>query len=301
MRILKAFFFTLFAVMFLHSADIPSYAQNLTWRDILNRDAPKPDHRIAYGSSEFQFGELWLPEGSGPHPVVVLIHGGCWLASLPGVELVAFMADELRKNGVAVWNIEYRRVGHEGGGFPGTFLDVASAADHLKEIAPTYNLHLEKVVSVGHSAGGHLALWLAARHKLPQSSQIFTEKPLRLIGVVSLGGIGDLENFARYGAVVCGEGTIEQLVGIENRGRDEAFRDTSPAELLPIGVTQVMIHGVFDAAVPPFVGLQYQTKARSKGEHVKLWIVSDAGHFEVIAPWTKAWQEVAETIFALLK
>ena len=101
------------------------HAQTLSFRDVLQRPPIKADQRIAYGSDALQFGDLWLPSskdhGAGPYPTVILIHGGCWRADLPGVELTHFMADDLRKSGFAVWEIEYRRVGHAGGGYPALF------------------------------------------------------------------------------------------------------------------------------------------------------------------------------------
>ncbi len=124
--------------------------------------------RLAYGPGAFQFGDLRLPAGPGPgpHPTVVLIHGGYWRARY-GLKLMTGLAKDLAARGYAAWNIEYRRIGNPGGGWPGTFLDVAQATDYLREIAPTYALDLKRVVPIGHSAGGHLALWLAGRPRIP--------------------------------------------------------------------------------------------------------------------------------------
>lgn len=275
------------------------HAQSLSFRDILQRPAIKADERISYGTDPLQFGDLWLPPakaaGKGPHPVVVLIHGGCWLADLPGVELTHFMADDLRKNGFAVWEIEYRRIGHSGGGYPGTFLDVAHGTDHLRKIAARHNLDLNRVIATGHSAGGHLALWLAARPKLPDGSALKLPTPLAIHAVVGVAAIPDLNYFADSGAHACGAGTVKKLVEFDTRGKadkNEPWRDTSPVELLPIGVTQLMIHGVYDGIVPPVNGLRHKTRAANKGEQVQLIAVAEAGHFELIAPWTRQWQEV---------
>src|ERR1043166_1875109 len=110
-------------------------ASGVSYEELLARTPPRADARIDYGSGALQFGDLYLPKGRGPYPVIVLIHGGCWLAELPGLELVAPLAAGLRERGFAVWNIEYRRLGHQGGGYPGTFADVAKAVDELRESA----------------------------------------------------------------------------------------------------------------------------------------------------------------------
>src|SRR5260370_3919740 len=115
---------------------------------------------MAYGTESLQFGELYLPGEPGPHRTVILIHGGYWPARY-GLDLMTGLAEDLAARGYAAWNIEYRRVGDPGGGWPGTLLDVAFAADYLRILAPTYALDLQRVVSLGHSAGGHLAIWLA--------------------------------------------------------------------------------------------------------------------------------------------
>jgi acetyl esterase/lipase len=274
------------------------HAQSLSFRDILQRPAIKADERISYGTDPLQFGDLWLPftkdANMGPHPVVVLIHGGCWLAELPGVELTHFMADDLRKNGFAVWEIEYRRIGHSGGGYPGTFLDVAHGTDHLRKIASKHNLDLNRVIATGHSAGGHLALWLAARPRLPDSSALKLSSPLAIHAVVGVAAIPDLNYFADSGAHACGAGTVKKLVDFDSRktATVDPYRDTSPVELLPIGVKQFMIHGVFDGIVPPVNGLRHKTRAAAKGEQVQLLTIAEASHFELIAPWTRQWQEV---------
>src|SRR5215471_72121 len=140
--------------------------------------------RISYArESAHQFGVLRVPRGRGPHPVVALVHGGCWLADYDHMH-VESAADALCARGAGVWSIEYRRLGQDGGGWPGTFRDVAAGLDHLRVLAPRHRLDLGRVVAVGHSAGGHLALWLAARRKLGASSDLFVANPIAVAGVV---------------------------------------------------------------------------------------------------------------------
>lgn len=110
-------------------------------RDVLTRPAPPADHRLSYGSNEFQFGDLRLPKGEGRRPVAIVIHGGCWMSEY-GLSYMGHLSGALAEAGVATWSVEYRRVGNQGGGWPGTFEDVARAADHLRTIAKTYPLDL---------------------------------------------------------------------------------------------------------------------------------------------------------------
>ncbi|MBL0124108.1 MAG: alpha/beta hydrolase [Betaproteobacteria bacterium] len=286
-------------------------SQSLTFQKILDRPGlvtTRPDHRIAYGKDALQSGELWLPSAApkGPLPVVVLIHGGCWLAELPGPELVAFLADDLRNHGVAVWSLTYRRVGHNGGGYPGSFNDIANGVAHLRELAGKFNLDLSRAVVTGHSAGGHLALWVAAQNRIPAGSLLKREQTVNFKAIVGIAAIPDLAHFARAGAHACGDTTIAQLVDTAGRAlpggaASAPFRDTSPSEMLPLGAKQILIHGVFDGIVPPAIGLRYQMQAKGKGESIELVTLDNAGHFELIAPWTAAGKVVVERIVEAVK
>jgi acetyl esterase/lipase len=265
-------------------------AQLVSWRDLIEGELPSPDERIYYGPDSLQFGDLWIPE-SEPKATVVLIHGGCWLDIYPGTEIMNHMAHSLRDEGFAVWNVEYRRLGHTGGGYPGTFQDVAAGADHLSTVSEKYGLPTEKVIAAGHSAGGHLATWLASRKNIPESSVLYSISPLEVDGVISLAGINDLERYASYGSSPCGEQTIERLVNVEERG-DEAYNDTSPRRLLPLGVTHMEVNAAFDAPVPPFFGYHFKNAASDAGDNTVHMILSEAGHFEMIAPWSDEWSRV---------
>jgi acetyl esterase/lipase len=138
-------------------------AELMKWPALLERERPEPDATIAYGDDQMQKADLWLPAGPGPHPIVLMVHGGCWQTEIADRRIMSWIADDLRKRGIAVWNVDYRGVDRAGGGYPGTFRDVAAAADALRGQAERYRLALHPLVAVGHSAGGHLALWLAAR------------------------------------------------------------------------------------------------------------------------------------------
>ncbi len=280
-------------------------AQELTVQDILKLPVPPADHRIFYGRDASQFGDLRLPKGPGEHPVAVVIHGGCWLAEYNLDHISSFCA-ALTRAGIATWSLEYRRVGDPGGGssctamvqgWPGTFEDVSRGTDHLKAIAGKYHLDVNRVVVVGHSAGGHLALWLAARHRLPKGSLLFTPRGLPLRGVVSLAGIADLRE--AYDRKTCGD-AVDRLLGGSPAEVAERYAQTSPLELLPLGVPQRLIHGARDRIVPLASARAYEAAAKKSGDDVRLTVLDSAGHFELIAPQSSAWATVQDTILSLL-
>ena len=281
----------LFALAVMSSLITSASAAPVSFRELLGRPRPKPTEIVPYGASAHQFGELWLPSGRGPFRTLVLIHGGCWLAALPGTELMAYLAADLQAQGYAVWNIEYRRIGEPGGGYPGTFQDTAMAIDKLRELAPKHKLDLSHLVAVGHSAGGHLALWAAARRKLVKESPIGTVDPLAIHGVVSLAGIADLEAFREDGPPACGgPPTIDAIAGASRGGNP--YLDTSPAALLPLGVPQAVISAALDPIVPAKFGMDYAMAAAAAGDKVRELTITDAGHFELIDPTSAAWVKI---------
>lgn len=246
--------------------------QTLSTQDILKGPFPKADHRIAYGSDPLQFGDLRLPAGKGPFPLVIVIHGGCWMAEYD-LEHIGRLSAALTAAGAATWTIEYRRVGNPGGGFPGTFDDVAAAAAYTATLAKQYPLDLLHTVAVGHSAGGHLALWLAAKTKLR--------------GVVSLAGVTDLR--AAADGHVCGD-AVPQLM------KSTPFHDYSPIEMLPLKTPQRLIHGAVDKLVPPAMSQNYEAAAKKAGDKVTITMIPGAGHFELIIPQGPAWEAVKQAV-----
>ena len=227
--------------------------------------------RLKYGPEDLQFGDLYLPNQPGSHPIVILIHGGYWRARY-GLDLMNGLAEDLAKRGYAAWNIEYRRVGNPGGGWPGTFQDVALATDYLRKLAPSYALDLTKVVPIGHSAGGHLAFWLAARPRIPffaQNSPLAgsqlpgeneeTATPLALAGTISLAGVVDLEMAWR---LHLSNDAVVELLGGTIVSVPERYAVASPAAMLPLGVPQVLIHGTNDDSVPIQVSQAYAKRSQ---------------------------------------
>jgi len=256
--------------------------------------------RIAYGSDPSQqFGELFLPDGSGPFPLVVLIHGGCWLSRY-GLDGTAPLSQALSHEGVAVWNIEYRRVGNPGGGWPGTFLDVADATDYARTLAKKYPLDLSRTIVLGHSAGGHLALWDAARPKLAPSSELYRQSPLPLRGAVAMAGPGDLRVLGRLGDGVCGRDTLYRLTGGTPVHVPEHYADGSPAALLPLGLRQVLIVGSNDGIVPPGLVKDYLEAAKAAGDSVGYFELSGLNHLDPIDPGSKAWDTVRAQVLELV-
>lgn len=290
------------AALFLVMGCTQSLAAPIGFKDLMERPRKAPDHIIRFGSHPHQFGELWLPPGKGPFATVVVVHGGCWLAELPGPELMVYMSADLRDRGYAVWSIDYRRIGDEGGGYPGTFTDAAKALDMLRDLAGKYPLDLSKVVAVGHSAGGHLATWLAARRGIAKDSVLHASNPFVLRGVVSLAGINDLEGYRASGPDACGgPPTIDALVSAGARTGTDIYADTSPVRLLPSRVRQVVISGALDHIVPPAFGDSYAAAAKAKGDHVVQKTIVGAGHFELIDPTAAAWKDVMGELEGLLR
>jgi acetyl esterase/lipase len=260
--------------------------------------------RLAYGPGAFQFGDLRLPAGPGPHPTVVLIHGGYWRARY-GLKLMTGLAKDLAARGYAAWNIEYRRVGNPGGGWPGTFLDVARAADYLREIAPTYELNLQRVVPIGHSAGGHLALWLAGRPRIPAGNPLagssikednVGDSPLVPAGAISLAGVVDLEMAWRLHLSM--DAVVELLGGTPDEV-PERYAATSPPTLLPLGVPQVLFHGAADIDAPIEVSQAYAKAALTANDPVTYIELPGVDHFEVIDPGSEAWERIIKALEGL--
>lgn len=259
-------------------------------QDILTLHRQPATAQVSYGADPLEYGLLRVPAGVGPHPVAIVIHGGCWLASLATVQNTEPLADALRDQGFATWNIEYRSNDIAGGGFPGTFTDIGQAVDYIRHLEKPYHLDLSRVAVIGHSAGGQLALWAAARHKLPKTSALYVPDPLPLRGVVVMGGVTDLKLAKDPAAAVCGANVVGQLLGVPKGPIPAArYQETSPIDSLPLSVPQVLIYGQADHIVPIAMGRHYQAAAEKAGDHVMLKEIPYAAHQEYLMPNSVVW------------
>lgn len=268
-----------------------------------NQAEPVPElssddaHRIEYGDHVDAFGDLWLPsnpEGDAAVglPVVVLIHGGFWRDGFL-LDLMNPLVPSLLDEGFAVWNIEYRRVG-AGGGYPQTFVDVAAAIDKLADLPERFDgvLDLGNVATVGHSAGGHLAVWLASRRLLPigvpgVDPEVLPERVVSQAGVLDL--IGCVEQ--SVGGTACSD-----LIGTTPGADPTRYGQTSPAEMLAIDAEVVAVHGASDRVVPMSQSETYVERATASGTSVRLEVVDGADHFSHLDPTHPAWRAVVDAL-----
>lgn len=257
----------------------------------MTRRAPRipPAPAVSYGPGPDQVANLHLPAGEGPFPVVVLLHGGFWRVGWDRT-LMTPLARELARAGVAAWNVEYRRVGQDGGGWPGTFLDVAAAVDHLDAVDAVDS---HRVVTCGHSAGGHLALWLAGRHRLPPDAPGAGAR-VRPCGAVALAAVADLT--AGWDSEFAGDRILTFLGGTPHDVPDR-YAAADPARLAPLGVPQLLVHGTVDDVVPP---AQSRAYALAAGGEAEMLVLDGADHFDVVDPEHAAWHAVLERLPALL-
>lgn len=280
------------------AAATPSAA--MTSDDLVATPYPTPDHRLAYGPDSSQFGELRLPSGRGPHPVVVLVHGGCFKAAYATLRDLGALGAALAADGIASWNVEYRRVGQPGGGWPGTYLDVGRAVDRLRTLATQHDLDLRRVVVVGHSAGGHLAHWTGTRGRQPAESPLRVPDPLPLRGVVNLAGPVDLTANIEGYQRLCRDTVITSLMGGTPMTVPDRYAQASAIRMLPLGVPQVIVVGSHEEFVPLPLVRTYETAARQAGDSVRVLLIEGAGHFEIASPRAFTWPRVRAAVRALL-
>lgn len=248
--------------------------------------AAAPAAILRYGADDLRSGQLRLPSGKGPFPVAVIIHGGCWTASFDTMAGTAAVSDALTRRGIATWNIEYRRLGDPGAGWPGTFDDIGAGIDHVASLAKDYPLDPTRVTIVGHSAGAHLALWGASRGKLGSAY-----KPrITPISVVQIDGPAQLAPFIGVDKQVCGRPVITELMGGSPDMRAAEYQLASPAAHLPLGVKQLLVMGAFAPLMAP-----YAEAARKAGDPVET-MQGTSDHFDVVTPGTEVGDKVIEFI-----
>jgi len=256
---------------------------------------PAPTARLAYGPAPSQYAELFVPQGAGPFPVAVLVHGGCWTSKFGGITQFRNMAGALVARGIAVWNVEYRRVDEEGGGYPGMYLDMHGALDLLAANASAHKLDLARIVAVGHSAGGQLVQWIAGRWRIPAGSPLHQANPLKVERIVSLGGLADLRHEAALIKSSC-DRDIAQLAGTPSAGRPDVLVDTNAADLMPNGSRTWLVTGALDTISPPRVAHDYAARAKAAGDQAEVVILPDASHYDEVAATSPAWPQVLRVI-----
>lgn len=271
----------------------PSVAQNLRPSDLDGMAAMAPSKVEAYGADPLQYGELRLPAGPGPFPVAVIIHGGCWTTGFATLRYMAPLASALAAKGVATWNVEYRQLGDNEAGWPGSFLDWAAATDHLRALAQNHPLDLSRVIAVGHSAGAQAALWLAARRRLPPTSAIRGGDPLRISAVVAIDGPVDLKAFIALDKFVCGKPVVSRLLGGSPEQVPGRYRESSPIELLPSGIPSVLVSST---VLPLVTAEKYRDVATAPGDKVEVLPFKDAGHFDMLSSATPSGAAVETAI-----
>ncbi len=250
----------------------------LTWDDLLSRPKPAPDATVSYGADALQLVDVWKPAGAGPHPAVVMIHGGCWQTAIAERDIMNWIAGDLRSHGVGVWNIEYRGV-DRGGGYPGTYQDVGAAADLFAAKRGEFGFRTDApVVVIGHSAGGHLTLWLARRAGLAKGDALRgpstgSGEPLKVDLAISQGGLPDLRAQMTLPDHGCGNEAAAKMAGGE-------FARVSPPEMPKGSARELQFNNDLDSIAPPSFGKAYGAE---------MVTTPHEGHAELIAPETVSW------------
>jgi acetyl esterase/lipase len=268
------------------SAPLCSFAKSfpMSSDSILTLPPPPADARIAYGTDPNQFGDLRLPKSKSPFPLAMNLHGGFWRAKYD-LAHAGHLCAALTAKGIATWNVEYRRVGNPGGGWPGTFSDVRNAYRFLPQLSKRYNLDANKVVVMGHSAGAQLALCLAAHEA-------------SLKKVVSLAGILDLQQAWEQHL---SDNAVAEFLGGKPSEVTDHYREADPMQFtIDHSTTQWLIHGAADDVIPSYFSRNYAQQKKTRGEDVHYLEISTAGHYDLIDPRSLAWVKVQDTVLHLL-
>ena len=260
----------------------------MTPTDYVTLPVSEADHQFSYGPDESQFGDVFLPaQQHQSASALLLLHGGCWQHAF-GLAPLAQLARALTDLGVVVCNLEYRRIGG-GGGWPSTFQDVLNGGEAFLALAEQLQFDPQRLVVAGHSAGGHLALWMGGRWRLATDSDIRGVHAVQPRAIVSLAGIGDLVGALSGG--IC-RGAPAELLGGSDAVHPERYAQASPKALLPLMAPHWHIVGAHDALVPALHVRQFVTNAQAAGDRVALTEIDNAGHFEIVTATSHAWPAV---------
>jgi 3-dehydroquinate dehydratase type II len=252
-----------------------------------------PPTELAYGSNSEQLGDLRLPDEDAPHPVAVLVHGGFWREHWTR-DVMDAVAVDLTTRGWATWNLEFRRVGG-GGGWPTTLMDVAAGIDHLADLARSHQLDLDRLVVIGHSAGGHLALWSGGRKRLASGAP-GADPEVTPAAVIALAGVSDLGRAADLGI---GDEAVTDFLRRTPSEDEGRYAVADPMRLLPLGTPVLLIHGDADEPVPVDLSRAFAGAAADAGDTVVYHELEGVDHRSLIDPTSTAWVRVVEELAAL--
>lgn len=264
---------------------------------ILDRTPPRFDLRIRYGNDPSQFADLRFPKDNGPFPLLFVVHGGFW-QSVYDLSHIGHLCAAFTSNGIITCNIEYRRIGNTGGGWPGTFQDISLATRTILQTTssdPRFD-HTRTAI-IGHSAGGHLALWLVGSHRIGECSPLHRDQKQAITRAISLAGVSDLRLAWKQ---KLGHGIVARLMGGTPDQHPDRYNAASPIELLPTGARQVLVHGMADDTVPVSQSEALVEKAERLGDRSSLVKLDGVGHFELIDPESEVWPTVASGVLSLL-
>jgi acetyl esterase/lipase len=264
---------------------------------ILDRASPPFDVQIRYGTDPNQFSELRFPNGKGPFPLLFVVHGGFW-QSVYDLSHIGHLCAAFTGQGIITCNIEYRRIGNPGGGWPGTFQDISLATRNiLQTMSQDPRFDPTRTAIIGHSAGGHLALWLVGSNRISKGSPLHGDKTQVVNNAVSLAGVSDLASAWRQRL---GHGIVTRLMGGTPEEYPDRYAAGSPIELLPTGARQVLVHGAADDTVPVSQSESFVQRAEKLGDRPTLVKLDRIGHYELIDPESEAWPSVAGAAMSLL-
>ena len=266
-------------------------------RSILERESAPFDIRVPYGSDPNQIAELRFPNGKEPFPLLFVVHGGFWRSAYD-LSHIGHLCAAFTSRGIITCNIEYRRIGNPGGGWPGTFQDISIATRNiLREMSKDSRFDQTRTAIIGHSAGGHLALWLAGSHRISKGSPLHNDQKQIITSAISLAGVSDLRQAWK---TRLGHGTVTRLMGGTPDKHPDRYNAGSPIDLLPTGARQVLVHGADDDTVPVSQSEVFVQRAEKLGDRPTLVKLDGMGHYELIDPESEAWPAVARAVLSLL-
>ena len=289
----------LLSVLFVKSVLAASHPMTLD--EYMALRGPEPAAQIAYGAAPQQFVQLFEPAGGGPFPVVVLVHGGCFLSKYQGIRQMGDIAGALAADGIAVWNVEYRRADEFGGGYPGTFQDISAALRLLAENASRYHLDLNRFLVMGHSAGAYLAQWSAGRGNIPEWSPLHENNPIPIRTVIAAGDVGQgLRAPKTPGAKTDCGAPGEELLGTLSAARTDANLDVGVDQLRPNGSHTVFVAGESDKYAPISELRAYAVQIKKMHDSAEVVVLPGASHFDEIAASSPAWRQLRPVIRSAL-